>query len=350
MQKTVACVPNFSEGSDEKIIRRIADEIRATKGVQLLDVDPGKDTNRTVITFAGEPEAARTAAFRAIRTAAELIDMSSHHGTHPRVGATDVCPFIPVAEVSVEECISLAKVLARQVGRELRIPVYLYGYAAARPEREKLPDIRKGEYEALPEKLKSPDFKPDFGPQEFNARSGATVIGVRDFMLAYNINLNTKDVAPAREIARNIRETGRPARAENGHIIRRKDGTPVRVPGKLKYCQAIGWYVVKYDRAQVSTNLHNYKVTGLHTAFETVRQEAATRGVEVTGSELIGLAPKQAILDAGKFYLTQRGRDINVAEQTIIDTAVRSLGLNDVVPFNPAEKIIEYRISHQVEQ
>ena len=341
MRKAVECVPNFSEGRDANLINQIADEIRATKGAMLLDVDPGKDTNRTVMTFAGEPATVGEAAFRAIRSAAELIDMRQHQGTHPRMGATDVCPLIPVAGVSAEECVPIAKALAERVGRELRIPVYLYGYAATKLERTKLSDIRAGEYEALPEKLKDPRFKPDFGPAEFNARSGATVIGVRDFLLAYNINLNTREVAAAREIAMNIRETGRLARDGNGRRV--------RAPGKLKYCQAMGWYVPEYGCTQVTTNLHNYKVTGLHTVFEAVREEAAVIGVRVTGSELIGLAPKQAILDAGKFYLTKQSRDTNVAEETIIDAAIRSLGLNDTAPFEPTEKIIEYRIRSQTE-
>jgi glutamate formiminotransferase / formiminotetrahydrofolate cyclodeaminase len=344
MQKLIECVPNFSEGRNAKIIEAIAQEIRALDQVQLLNVDPGRDTNRTVITYVGPPEAVVEAAFRAAKKAAELIDMSRHHGAHPRMGATDVCPLIPISGVSDEECIEWAKKLARQIGEELAIPVYLYGKAAARPEREKLPDIRQGEYEALPEKLKNTDFAPDYGPAVFNAKSGATVVGVRDFMLAYNVNLNTRDRALAQEIAMTLRESGRAKRDKAGNILRDEAGNSIKIPGKLQHVQAAGWYIDQYGYAQVSMNLHNLAVTGIHTAFEAVCEEARRLGLRVTGSELIGMAPRQALLDAGIFYLHKQGRHIGVSEAEIIHAAVLSLGLNDTSPFIPGERIIEYAI------
>ena len=347
MQKLVECVPNFSEGRDMEVIDKITAEIKATDGARLLNVDPGADTNRTVVTFVGPPESVLEAAFKAIKKAAELIDMSKHSGAHPRMGATDVCPFIPVSNVSIEECVDLAKQLGERIGRELEIPVYLYGKAATRPEREKLPDIRKGEYEALPEKLKDPDFAPDFGPAQFNVRSGATVTGVRDFMLAYNVNLNTRDRSLAHEIALNLRESGRAKRDKNGVILRHPDGKAIKAPGKLKFVQGGGWYMEEYGYAQVTMNLHNLNVTGLSTAFEAVREEAAKLGLRVTGSELIGMAPLQALTDAGEFYLRKQGKHIGVSVQEKIHTAILSLGLNDTSPFIPKERIIELAIEER---
>ena len=347
MQKLVECVPNFSEGRDMEVIDKITAEIKATDGARLLNVDPGADTNRTVVTFVGPPESVLEAAFKAIKKAAELIDMSKHSGAHPRMGATDVCPFIPVSNVSIEECVDLAKQLGERIGRELEIPVYLYGKAATRPEREKLPDIRKGEYEALPEKLKDSDFAPDFGPAQFNVRSGATVTGVRDFMLAYNVNLNTRDRSLAHEIALNLRESGRAKRDKNGVILRHPDGKAIKAPGKLKFVQGGGWYMEEYGYAQVTMNLHNLNVTGLHTAFEAVREEAAKLGLRVTGSELIGMAPLQALTDAGEFYLRKQGKHVGVSAQEKIHTAILSLGLNDTSPFIPKERIIELAIEER---
>jgi glutamate formiminotransferase/formiminotetrahydrofolate cyclodeaminase len=347
MKPIIECVPNFSEGRDKSIIDQIAEMIRQTEGATLLDVDPGADTNRTVVTFVGSPEGVLEAAFQAVKKASELIDMSKHHGAHPRMGATDVCPLIPVAGITDEECIELAKQLGERIGKELSIPVYLYGKAAAKPARVRLPDIREGEYEALSNKLKDPAFKPDFGPTKFNSKSGATAVGVRDFMLAYNINLNTKDRGLAREIALNIRESGRMKRDKAGQIVKDRTGNPVKIPGKLKFCQAGGWVIEEYGYAQVTMNLHNYKITGFHTAFETVRKEAARLGLRVTGSELIGLTPKQALLDAGIYYLKKQGKNIGIPEKEIIHTAILSLGLNDTTPFHPEEKVIEYAIEKE---
>ena len=344
MDQIVECVPNFSEGTDKKIINQITSEITSTEGVYLLDVDPGKDTNRTVVTFVGAPDEVIEAAFKAIKKAADLINMAVHKGAHPRMGATDVCPLIPVSGITIEECVTYAKKLGRRVGNELKIPVYFYGNAATRPDRFRLPDIREGEYEALPEKLKDADFKPDAGPAVFNASTGATAIGVRGFMLAYNVNLNTKDVFLVKEIAMNIRESGRALRDKNGEIIRDKDRKAKRLPGKLEFCQAGGWYIEEYGYSQVTMNLHNYEVTGLHTAYNAVCEEADKFGLWVTGSELIGVAPKQALIDAGIHYLIKDGRNRDVSEETIIQTAIQFLGLNDTTPFKPEEKIIEYAI------
>ncbi len=344
MDKIIECVPNFSEGRNTEVINQITSAITSVDGVRLLDVDPGKDTNRTVVTFVGYPEYVIEAAFNAIKEASLLIGMAFHKGAHPRMGATDVCPLIPVSGISNKECVRYAEILAKRVGEELGIPVYLYGNAATRPERVKLPDIREGEYEALPEKLKKPEFEPDFGPTLFNPSTGATAIGVRDFMLAYNVNLNTRDTKLAREIALNIRESGRAKRDENGTILRDENGKAIKVPGKLKFCQAAGWYIDEYGYTQVTMNLHNFRVTGLHTAFETVCDEATRLGLRVTGSELVGLLPKQALIDAGEYYLRKQGKAVGVPEESLIHTAILSLGLNDTTPFNPDEKIVEYAI------
>jgi glutamate formiminotransferase/formiminotetrahydrofolate cyclodeaminase len=341
--KIVECVPNFSEGRDLTRIEAITAEIKAVSGVQLLDVDPGADTNRTVVTMAGPPEGVVEAAFRAIKRASELIDMSSHRGEHPRMGATDVCPFVPVSEVTMEECVELAKELGRRVGDELGIPVYLYEHAATSPQRKSLADIREGEYEALEQKLKDPAWAPDFGPAEFNAQAGATVIGARDFLIAYNVNLNTKDKRLASEIALNIRETGRTVKGPDGKALKGEDGKPVKKPGRLKSLRAVGWYIDTYRQAQVSINLINYKVTPPHVAFETVREEAARLGLRVTGSELVGLIPLEPLLDAGRYFLAKQGKSPGVPEPELIEVAVQSLGLDQFSDFEAEKKVIEYR-------
>lgn len=340
--KIVECVPNFSEGRDRNIISKIAAVIEEIDGVSLLDVDPGEDTNRTVFTFVGEPEKVFDAAFNAIKAGISLIDMRKHKGAHPRMGACDVCPFIPVSGITMEECAELAKKLGKKVGDELGIPVYLYENAATSEERRNLANIRKGEYEALKEKLKDPQWKPDFGPSEFNehtSKTGATVIGAREFLIAYNINLNSKDKKLANKIAKEIREKGKTIKDENGNKI--------QVPGKLKYCKAIGWYVEDYKRAQISINLTNFKVTNMHHAFEASREEAQKLGIRITGSEIVGLVPLEAILEAGRFYLKKQGASTAVSEKELIDIAIYSLGLNDVTEFDPEKKIIEYRIKNK---
>lgn len=341
--KIVECVPNFSEGRDHDKIRAIAAVIEQTPGVKLLDVDPGESTNRTVVTFIGSPEAVKEAAFRSIAKAAELIDMRTHKGAHSRIGATDVCPFVPVSGVSMEECVALARELGERVAGELGIPVYLYEEAARSPERRNLANIRAGEYEGLEEKLKDPAWRPDFGAPVFNPRSGATVIGAREFLIAYNINLNTRDRRLAQEIALNLRESGRAMRDEAGNIVRDAAGKAVNVPGRFKHVKAVGWYVEDYGVAQVSINFTNYKITPVHVVFDEARREAERLGLRVTGSELVGLIPKEALLMAGRYYLEKQGKSPGVPEEELIRTAVLSLGLNDVVPFEPEKKIIEYQ-------
>ncbi|HOV16793.1 MAG TPA: glutamate formimidoyltransferase [Candidatus Cloacimonadota bacterium] len=345
--KLMECVPNFSEGRDKKVLDAIADEIRSVRNVTLLDIDPGADTNRTVFTFAGEPEAVVEAAFLAIKKAAELIDMSKHHGAHPRMGATDVCPFIPISEMSMDECVQWAKVLGERVGRELNIPVYLYEYAATKPEWQNLANIRQGEYEALPEKAKDPYWKPDFGPHEFNPKSGATAIGAREFLIAYNINLNTRDKKKAHELALMIRESGRPAKGPDGKQLKDAEGNKIIIPGLFQYCKAVGWYIESYRRAQISINLTNYKVTPPHLVLEKVRSLAADMGIQVTGSELVGLIPKDALLEAGKFYLRRMKESAGLPEKMILETAVQSMGLTDLGPFDLNKKVIEYAIARQ---
>ncbi|OQX88790.1 glutamate formimidoyltransferase [candidate division KSB1 bacterium 4484_87] len=344
MLKLVECVPNFSEGKNLQVIEAIVDEIRDTEDVKLLDVDPGADTNRTVVTFIGSPEGVKEAAFRAIKKAAELIDMRHHKGEHARMGATDVCPFVPVSGVTMEDCVQIAKEVGERVAAELGIPVYLYEEAATRPERKSLADIRKGEYEGLPEKLKDPEWKPDFGEAIFNEKSGATVIGAREFLIAYNVNLNTRDRKLAHDIALTIREAGRAKRDAAGKIIRDADGKAVKVPGRLQACRAVGWYIDEYSQAQVSMNLINYKITPPHLAFDVVCEEAEKRGLRVTGSELVGLIPLQAMLDAGRHYLLKQGKSPGVPEEDLIEAAVVSMGLRDVSEFDPAKKIIEYQV------
>ncbi len=339
--RIIECVPNFSEGRDMQVIRQITDQIEKIAGVKLLDVDPGRDTNRTVVTFTGEPEAVIGAAFQAIKKAGELIDMRRHHGEHPRMGATDVCPLIPVSGVTMEEAVVYARQLGKRVGEELGIPVFLYEYAATKPERKSLSAIRSGEYEGLEAKLKEPAWQPDFGVPRFNPSAGATVIGARDFLVAYNVNLNTDSVKLANAIAFDIREYGR-VKTENGKAVPDDRGRPIRIPGSLKYVKAIGWYIKEYGIAQVSINLTNINETPVHIVFDECCRRAAERGVRVTGSELVGLIPLKCLLEAGKYFLGKQHRTAEVSEEELIKTAVKSLGLDDLSPFDPDRKIIEY--------
>ena len=351
--KIIECVPNFSEGRDMEKIKQITAEIGAVEGVKLLDVDPGKATNRTVVTMAGEPEAVVEAAFRAVRKAAEVIDMSTHHGEHPRMGATDVCPLVPVANISMEETVEYARKLAKRIGEELQIPVYCYEYAAFTEERRNLAVIRAGEYEGLKEKLTDPHWKPDFGPAAFNPRTGATVVGARDFLVAYNINLNTTSTRRANAVAFDVRERGRVKREGDpitGKIVRDKEGNPVMIPGSLKSVKAIGWYIEEYGIAQISMNLTNLSVTPVHVAFDEVCRRAEARGLRVTGSELVGLIPLKAMLDAGKYFLKKQKRSLGVPDSELIRIAVLSLGLNDLYEFKPEEKIIEYVLAGKPEK
>jgi len=341
--KLVECVPNFSEGRDMAVIDKITGEIESIEGVKLLDVDPGKDTNRTVVTLIGSPDAVVEAAFKAIARAAELIDMSKHTGAHARMGATDVCPFVPVSSVTMEECAELARRLGARVGEELEIPVYLYEHAASQPERRNLANIRAGEYEGLPEKLKRPEWKPDFGPARFNAKAGATVIGAREFLIAYNVNLNTRDTKTAREIAFAIREKGRLKRDADGQVVRDDKGKALHEHGIFKACKAVGWYMEDFGRAQVSINLVDYKITPPHLVFDECCRIADGLGARVTGSELVGLIPLEAMLIAGRYYLEKQGKTKGVPESELIHTAVLSMGLGDLYPFEPEKKIIEYQ-------
>jgi len=391
--KLIECVPNFSEGQNPEVIKQITSEIEKVDGVRLLDVDPGYDMNRTVVTFVGSPKGVKEAAFNAIKKASELIDMSKHKGSHPRMGATDVCPFIPVSGVTVEECIEISKAVAKRIGDELGIPVYLYEKSASKLERQNLAVIRQGEYEGLSEKLKKSEWKPDFGPQQFNARAGATVIGVREFLIAYNINLNTREEKYATDIAFELREKGRSARTQNsspfyfkgkeilkydkgsypcgecdyiGNTIEqtalhtqtvhnfdliellklngidaaKPEGHSVKLPGKFTNCKAIGWMVDKYNRAQISINLTNYKITSMHDVVEETRKLAAKRGLIVTGSEIVGMVPYLALLETGKYYLKIQGRSTGVPIEDILETAVQSLGLRDVADFKIENRVL----------
>ena len=347
MRKLIECVPNFSEGRDLEVIRQITDAIESVDGVSLLDVDPGASTNRTVVTFVGSPDAAVEAAFRGIKKAAELIDMRKHKGAHPRMGATDVCPFIPVSNISWEEAIACANKLGKRVGEELSIPVYLYERAAKNASRSNLSVVRAGEYEGFFEKIKGPAWKPEFGPSIFNEKSGATVIGARDFLIAYNVNLNTKAVRRANSVAFDVRENGR---------VKTEDGTPfgkpvldasgesVRIPGMLKHVKAIGWYVEEYGIAQISMNLTNIEETPLHVAFDACVESANKRGLRVTGSEIVGMVPKKCLLDAGRYFLRKQQWSECASEEELIDIAIRSLGLSELKPFDPKEKVIEFKI------
>jgi glutamate formiminotransferase len=347
MKEIIECVPNFSEGRDLDVIRQITAAIESVDGVSLLNVDPGASTNRTVVTFAGTPDVAVEAAFRGIQKAAELIDMRKHSGAHPRMGATDVCPFIPVSNVTWEEAIACAKKLGKRVGEELKIPIYLYEKAASDPSRSNLSIIRAGEYEGFSEKIKEPQWKPDFGPAVFNERSGATVIGAREFLVAYNVNLNTKAVRRANAVAFDVRENGRVKTEDgtpSGKPVLDAKGEPVREPGILKHVKAIGWYVEEYGIAQVSMNLTNLEETPLHAAFEACVESAAKRGLRVTGSEVVGMLPKKCLVEAGKYFLRKQKWSEGASEEGLIDVAIRSMGLSELKPFDPKEKIIEYKM------
>ncbi len=351
MKKIIECVPNFSEGRDMNIIKAITDEIERGGDVKLLDVDPGKATNRTVVTFVGEPEAVLEAAVRGVKKAAELIDMRQHHGAHPRMGATDVLPLIPVSGVTLEECAELARGLAKRISEELGIPTYCYEAAAFTPERKNLAVCREGEYEALPEKMNHEGKAPDFGDRPFDeaaARTGATAVGARDFLIAVNFNLNTTSTRRANAIAFDVREKGRPMREGgkvNGKPMKDADGNTIMIPGSLKSTKAIGWFIDEYGIAQVSMNITDMGVTPLHVAFDEVSRAAAARGLRVTGTELVGLVPKRAIVDAGKHYLRMQQRSLGIPESEIIKIAVKSMGLDDLKEFNPEDKIIEYMLT-----
>lgn len=343
MQPIIECVPNFSEGNDPLIIKQITDQVETVEGVRLLNVDPGKATNRTVVTFVGSPEAVIEAAFRAIKKAGELIDMSKHKGAHPRMGATDVCPLIPIANISMEETAKYAQRLAKRVGEELMIPVYLYEAAQPDKSRSNLSVIRAGEYEGFFKKITQPEWKPDYGPAVFDAKRGGTVIGARDFLVAYNVNLNTTSTRRANAIAFDVREAGR-VKKENGKVVKDDKGNPVNIPGSLKAVKAIGWYIEEYGIAQISINLTNINITPIHVAFDEVCKKADARGIRVTGSELVGLVPLKALTDAGKYFLKKQQRSTGVSEKELIKIAVRSLGLDELAPFKPEERIIEYML------
>jgi len=345
MSQLIECVPNFSEGNDLQIINQITAEIENTEGVKLLNVDPGKATNRTVVTFVGNPLAVIEAAFKAIKKAGELIDMSKHKGEHPRMGATDVCPLIPISNITMEETAKYAQILAKKVGQELNLPVYLYEEAQPKKERSNLSIIRAGEYEGFFKKIKQAAWQPDFGPNEFDAKRGATVIGARDFLVAYNVNLNTTSTRRANSIAFDVREAGRVKREGDpitGKIVTDAAGNPVNIPGSLKAVKAIGWYIEEYGIAQISMNLTNINITPVHMAFDEVCTKANDRGIRVTGSEIVGLIPLKALLDAGKYFLEKQQRSTGVSEKELIKIAVKSMGLDELSEFNPKERIIEY--------
>ncbi len=345
MKKIIECVPNFSEGRDMDVIKQITDEIENIEGVKLLDVDPGADTNRTVVTFVGTPEEVSEAAFQAVKKASQLIDMSKHSGAHPRFGATDVCPMVPVSNITMEETVEYARKLAERIGNELDIPVYCYEHAAYEEKRKNLANCRAGEYEGLKEKLARPEWKPDFGPAEFKPKSGVTAVGARDFLVAFNVNLNTTSTRRANAIAFDVREKGRVKR-ESGKLTAKpvldENGKKVWIPGTLKSVKAIGWFIDEYGVAQISMNLTNISITSVHEAFDEVTKKADARGIRVTGSELVGLIPKQAMLDAGKYFLRKQQRSLGVSEDELIKIAVKSMGLDDLKPFKTEEKIIEY--------
>jgi glutamate formiminotransferase/formiminotetrahydrofolate cyclodeaminase len=336
MKQLIECVPNFSEGADLNLIKQITDQIGSVAGVRLLNVDPGKATNRTVVTFVGEPEAVIEAAFLAIQKAGELIDMRQHKGEHPRMGATDVCPLIPIAGISMEETAVYAIKLAKRVGEALHIPAYLYEAAQKNKERSNLSIIRAGEYEGFFKKIKQPEWQPDFGPNEMDAQRGATVIGARDFLIAYNVNLNTTSTRRANAIAFDVREAGRMVNNMNR-------------PGTLKAVKAIGWYIEEYGIAQISMNLTNLQVTPLHIAFDQVCTKANARGIRVTGSELVGLVPLKTLADAGKYFLKKQQRSVGVSEKELLKIAVKSMGLDELAPFKPEERIIEYQLQNKTD-
>lgn len=344
-RQLIECVPNFSEGRDMGIINQITDAIRAVSGVRVVDVDPGKATNRTVVTMVGEPEAVCEAAFQGVKKAQELIDMRKHHGAHPRFGATDVCPLVPVSNITMDEVVVLARKLAERIGTELGISVYCYEKAAFKPERRNLAACRAGEYEGLAQRVETEEWKPDFGPALFNAKSGAMAVGARNFLVAYNVNLNTTSTRRANAVAFDIREKGRPQREGDPVVGKKKvgpDGKVLWTPGSLKACKAIGWYIEEFGIAQVSINLTDISVTPLHVAFEETCRKAEARGLRVTGSELVGVVPLQAMLDAGRYFLHKQQRSTGIADEEIIKIAVKSMGLDELYPFDPKKKIIEY--------
>ena len=353
IKQLIECVPNFSEGRDMNVINQITDEIRNSAGVRLLDVDPGEATNRTVVTFVGEPDAVMEAAFRAVRKASQLIDMRQHHGAHPRSGATDVLPLVPVAGITLEECAELARKLAKRLADELEIPCYCYEAAALKPERKNLAVVRRGEYEAIPERINDPAEAPDFGARPFDegvARTGCTNVGARDFLIAVNYNLNTTSTRRANAIAFDVREKGRPAREGNpitGKIKLDENGKKIMIPGTLKGTKGIGWYIEEYGIAQVSMNITNINVTPLHVAFDEVCRCAQNRGVRVTGTEIVGLVPERTLLEAGRYFLEKQQRSTGIPKEDIIKIAIKSLGLSDLKPFNPREKVIEYLLEDE---
>ena len=349
MKQLIECVPNFSEGRDLSIIKQITDVIVSVQGVVLLNVDPGYDTNRTVVTFAGEPGAVVEAAFLAVKCAAEIIDMRHHSGEHPRFGATDVCPLVPVSNITMEETVVYARALAKRVSDELAIPVYCYEFAAFEEKRRSLANCRSGEYEGLPKKLLSLDWKPDFGPAAFNERAGAVAIGARNFLIAYNINLDTTSVAIANAIAVEVRESGtiqREGDSVTGTIIRDDHGNPIRIPGRLKKVRAIGWFIKEYGIAQLSMNLTDITITPIHNAFVEVCERAKDKGVKVTGSELIGMIPLQALVDAGKYFAREQHRSSGIPDRELINIAIKSLGLDELAPFDPEKRVIEYLLDN----
>ena len=353
IKQLIECVPNFSEGRDMGIIQQITDEIRNSAGVRLLAVDPGEATNRPVVTFVGEPDAVMEAAFRAVRKASQLIDMRQHHGAHPRSGATDVLPLVPVAGITLEECAELARKLAKRLADELEIPCYCYEAAALKPERKNLAVVRRGEYEALPERINDPAEAPDFGARPFDegvARTGCTNVGARDFLIAVNYNLNTTSTRRANAIAFDVREKGRPAREGNpitGKVKLDENGKKIMIPGTLKGTKGIGWYIEEYGIAQVSMNITNINVTPLHVAFDEVCRCAQNRGVRVTGTEIVGLVPERTLLEAGRYFLEKQQRSTGIPKEDIINIAIKSLGLSDLKPFNPREKVIEYLLEDE---
>ena len=350
IKRIIECVPNFSEGRDMAVIKQITDTIEKVEGVKLLDVDPGEATNRTVVTFVGEPEVVVEAAFQAVKKAAELIDMRHHHGAHPRMGATDVCPLVPVAGITLEECAELARQLGKRIGDELGIPVYAYEAAAFIPERKNLAVCRQGEYEALSKRFGIKEENPDFGPTVWNentAKSGATAVGARDFLIAVNYNLNSTSTRRANAIAFDVREKGRPKREGGspvGKVMKDENGNDIMIPGTLKGTKAIGWYIDEYGIAQVSMNITDIKTTPLHVAFDEVCRCAANRGLRVTGTEIVGLVPKSTLMEAGKYFLRKQQRSVGIHDEEIIKIAIKSMGLDDLKPFNPKEKVIEYLI------
>ncbi|MBI3005194.1 MAG: glutamate formimidoyltransferase [Ignavibacteriales bacterium] len=343
MKKIVECVPNFSEGRNKEVIDAISESVRRVSGVKLLNVEPDKDYNRTVVTFVGDPPSVVEAAFQAAKTASELIDMRNHKGEHPRLGATDVVPFIPISGVTMQDCVWLANDFAKRVAEELRIPVYLYEFAAKSPQRKNLADIRKGEYEGLAQKILDPLWKPDYGPAEFNAASGATVTGARKFLIAYNVNLNTPDQAVANEIAARIRESGRPKKDAAGKVVKNEKGESVRIPGTLKAVKAMGVLLERFNIAQVSINVVDFETTNMHEAFEEVKKQAKTLGSDATGSEIVGLVPLQAMLLAGEFYAPREAHE-KISERRLVELAIHHLGLSQLETFDPGKKIIEYML------